>query len=1127
MTTTDNPDVNFTQEIRFAVVMYGGVSLAIYINGITQELLELVKATTPDSEGRKAKFTPKELSGSGKVYRKIGQILGSELSKKKILNLQDSEIQNILFNTDATPHPITTRFVIDILSGTSAGGINAIFLAKALANDQPLNKLKQLWIDEGDINKLINDTKSIKDDKDMKGVRLPPKPASLLNSQRMYLKLLTALQGMETPSHFDDQYDSPYVDELELFVTATDIEGRVIPIQLKDMVVSEKRHRRVFQFMFNKAEQINDFSPENTPFLAFVARCTSAFPLAFEPMTLQDAIDLLDIKSKYNRTQGYSLDTIKDWKEKFFAANCDELDNPETIAFGDGGYLDNKPFSYATNALLRRSADLPIKRHLIYIDPSPEHPEDRLEPNRKPNAIENSIAALLTLPRYETIREDIEQIINRNRIISRIGKIIEGSNLEEDVAAFMEQKQGLHRTMKNPEEGLKSLTEMVAERGISYGSYHRLKTSSVTDDLAKLITRIAGLNCLEESATFVGIRILLSQWRKQKYDPNKSNEESESQFLRNFDFDYRLRRLHFLRRKINQLFTLDPAAWKIIQFVLNEEFPTNDDDKLKAFLKEHASDIRDELKTIKGEISNIIKYLLLVKKCLEKVNLQEDNQEQLKTFLDNGDNQENLNQNFLKHIKKLRESIQAIGIQEEYLAQIREIYIEADARGTVESCFVENIHPLLEAKKNDLEKLATVLATLFKEAFDYALKEWQKIIKVEKKSSNQSARWVRKCIEHYYDAYQNYDMVIFPIAYGTDVGESDEIQIIRISSEDAISLVNERYDQKRQKLAGTTFFAFGGFFEQKWRENDILWGRLDGAERLISALLPGNYYAEIRQHLIEEAHEAILMEELATLRIQDLLGQMVNKPAIFQPSAKTKQAQEAIKVLHNQLHLLRDYFDSKDLYSLFKDNYQVDYELLPEKTLGYFSRSTQVFGKLLEGLSDDPHKKTTGKTALNSFAALLTRLSIIIWSLVELASPRPSILNISFQRYWISLIYLIEIFLIVVGFLLTQPAVQSFGLLTLSITLVLNLIIFWLKDFLRGGNFISKLLQGIFISIVGALIIMGGYYFFNDVLPYFRFFMNALLPMIYASISHISLVPVIVSSLAIIGVYHLFKYGFR
>ena len=41
------PQCRFTQEVRLAIVMYGGVSLAIYINGIAQELFRLVRATAP------------------------------------------------------------------------------------------------------------------------------------------------------------------------------------------------------------------------------------------------------------------------------------------------------------------------------------------------------------------------------------------------------------------------------------------------------------------------------------------------------------------------------------------------------------------------------------------------------------------------------------------------------------------------------------------------------------------------------------------------------------------------------------------------------------------------------------------------------------------------------------------------------------------------------------------------------------------------------------------------------------------------------------------------------------------------------------------------------------------------
>ena len=59
------------------------------------------------------------------------------------------------------PDSIRTRFVVDTISGTSAGGINGIFLAKALANDQSIDDLQKLWIEEGAIERLVNDHESL------------------------------------------------------------------------------------------------------------------------------------------------------------------------------------------------------------------------------------------------------------------------------------------------------------------------------------------------------------------------------------------------------------------------------------------------------------------------------------------------------------------------------------------------------------------------------------------------------------------------------------------------------------------------------------------------------------------------------------------------------------------------------------------------------------------------------------------------------------------------------------------------------------------------------------------------------------------------------------------------------
>ena len=117
--STPSPQAEYKQEVRFAVVMYGGVSLAIYINGVAQELLKLVRSTAANQIG-------KPLSGTEAIYREVSWLLAEE----SVTSLSD------VTSTSAPP----TRFIVDVLSGTSAGGINGIFLAKALANGQDLDQ---------------------------------------------------------------------------------------------------------------------------------------------------------------------------------------------------------------------------------------------------------------------------------------------------------------------------------------------------------------------------------------------------------------------------------------------------------------------------------------------------------------------------------------------------------------------------------------------------------------------------------------------------------------------------------------------------------------------------------------------------------------------------------------------------------------------------------------------------------------------------------------------------------------------------------------------------------------------------------------------------------------------------
>lgn len=445
----------FEKEVRFALVLYGGASLAIYIHGVTQEFFHLVRSTAVNADG-KLIVSDAELRGTERVYRRLASL------------------------PDGT---VSTRFLVDIASGTSAGGINAIFLGKALANGQTLDQVSRLWLDQADIQDLFNRDRL---------------PRSLLSSQAMHARLLGALNGMERDRR---EYDS-LQSEIDVFITATDIQGLELPLRLADRTVFEKRHKNVFHMRFGDGE--NHFTREKNPFLAFAARATSAFPFAFEPASLEDG--------------GAEKQFFPDYESEY-----------TTRSFGDGGYLNNKPFTHAIQALSHRGSDLPVIRKLMYVEPSPDEPNgNRTAP--PPNFIQNTLDAVFKLPREETIREDLQRVIDRNRLIERVQEIT--SHVDEDVTDFIGRVGGA-------EYRLRTLADEIRDRGPGYAGYHRLKVRAVTDELAAMLGQPAQV---------------VDAWRREHYS-EQDPERSENIFLLDYDLGYRERRIQFLLRKLS-----DPAA---------------------------------------------------------------------------------------------------------------------------------------------------------------------------------------------------------------------------------------------------------------------------------------------------------------------------------------------------------------------------------------------------------------------------------------------------------------------------------------------------------------------------------------------------------------------------------------
>src|SRR5690606_26777405 len=118
-----------------------------------------------------------------------------------------------------------------------------------------------------------------------------------------------------------------------------------------------------------------------------------------------------------------------------------------------------------------------------------------------------------------------------------------------------------------------------------------------------------------------------------------------------------------------------------------------------------------------------------------------------------------------------------------------------------------------------------------------------------------------------YLGYPFYDIATLPLLQGEGFDEFDPIKIDRISPSDATAI---RGGGAQAMLKGIEFNSFGAFFSRAYRENDYLWGRLHGADRLVDIVASsvtgdGAMTAEALADLKRQAFHAILDEEESRL----------------------------------------------------------------------------------------------------------------------------------------------------------------------------------------------------------------------------------------------------------------------
>ena len=767
------------KELRLALICYGGVSLAVYMHGITREIWHLVRASRAFLEGQ-----PRS-GGSEDVYRELLELIEAKSGTK-------------------------LRVLTDIISGASAGGINGVFLAQAITTGQSLEPLTDLWLENADVEVLLDpDARPLsrfskfwaapiawavlrrrggavaqtvaKEAQDEVATKLsgfvrarwfqPP-----FGGRGFSTLLLDALQAMEQQGVASPLL--PAGQPLDLFVTVTDFHGHREQLQLNSPTnVSENEHRLTIGFSTRGQDAGQLAHPAE---LVFAARATASFPGAFPPFTVRELDGLL-------QTRAIGWDGREAFLKRILPQQF-EAGSVEDAFLIDGSVLANAPFAQAIDALRNRPARREVDRRFVYIDPKPGMPSFRVRGRGKtadghlkpPGFFSTIFGATSDIPREQPIRDSLTAIEGRSQRIARMREITD--HLEVEVEHMIEVMLGKtwFLTKPTPERlrkwRLTMLQKSAAATGYSYPAYAHLRMMGVLDDLAATARRLCpdarSEHCRMLRDALWG-EICRRGLDKMTGPRGKVMAAESMAFFREQDVRFRIRRLRFLARRLAE------------------------DVEVMADIPPHVAD-------------------------------------------------------------RLRQAIYAS------LAHFLEVetseYLGVDVAEAVRHG-VENPGALLDllASRRNLEMADSATDA----ALIAALRDVPEAA-------------TRKILLGYL-GYILYDIATLPLLQGEGLDEFDPIKVDRISPDDATTI---RKGGAAATLKGIEFNNFGAFFSRAYRENDYLWGRLHGIDRLVDIVLssmPGAVSAEQSEviALKKKAFEAVLeAEALRLTRIQPLIEEL-------------------------------------------------------------------------------------------------------------------------------------------------------------------------------------------------------------------------------------------------------------
>jgi patatin-related protein len=526
---TASPASNGVRELRLALVCYGGVSLAIYMHGVTKELQKLVAASALVDQAT----NPFDDDDSAAAWWDL------------LRGLREGRIDAPSNHAD-----LTVRVAVDIIAGTSAGGINGLCLAKALAGNHSQDGLTTLWFERGDIGQLLGGPSWLPwqvkaGTRALLTFAFPTRARPPLRGDRMCKWVhdaLTSMNGTNEAPHVSTLV--PPGRRLLLFVPIVDVHGYNRDIPLYDpRFITDRTHRHVMSFTAETNEN-SQFGPEYDHALAFAARATSSIPGGFAPISFDD----------YAKAVGDDIDV--DAFEHFFPIyRLAGHARPRDTQFIDGGVLDNFPFQDAIEAIPKMPAATEVDRRLLYVEPDPGEGTDPA--GGPPLGLWRTVyAGVAAIPRHEPILDDMLALTHRNEQVLRLRDVIEANFDRIRHKAVQILDDATPGLPERPDaEDLADFWRRSEERAahdadVAYPTYLRLRVRTVIDSYAAIVADALDLPPDSPQASFV--TSAMRQWVRsggllaQDEDPDRRVQAAQEALLAGIDLQYHERRIRFL-----------------------------------------------------------------------------------------------------------------------------------------------------------------------------------------------------------------------------------------------------------------------------------------------------------------------------------------------------------------------------------------------------------------------------------------------------------------------------------------------------------------------------------------------------------------------------------------------------